>query len=183
MKMKKYPIYKVDVKWTYEDDKPCSCQKENSKKPKCWSCRYLSNNRRRNRTGWDKMYKEEKTNKEIRKEILEWWKKYSKKVKNPSEPEITIKFLWNETWCIDWFSHWTFDEGQSDSEVMLSFASFVDRMNSYNQSRLKEEKEYCLMGAENSWRWHGETDDGKENTEPPCRCKYCKEQGKIRIGH
>ena len=100
------------------------------------------------------------------------------------QPKITIKFLWKETWCIDWFSHWTFDEGQSDSEVMLSFASFVDRMESYNRSRNKEEKEYCLMGAEDSWRWHGTKEgDSNERTEPPCRCKYCKEQGVIRIGH
>ncbi len=180
--MKKYPIYDIRVDWTYEDDEPCWCQKKNPGGPKCGWCKDLPEGIKQNGTQYYKMYKEKRTNEEIREETLEWWKKFSNKGKNSSEPEIKIEFKEYETWCLDWFSHWTFDEGQSDSEIMISFASFVDRKMTLNRENDREES-YHLMGAEDSWRWHGKTDDGETNTEPPCRCKHCKEQGLIRIGH
>ena len=41
------------------------------------------------------------------------------------------------------------------------------------------------MGAEDRWRWHGAEPDGKptDYSPAPCRCKFCKEQGVIRIAH
>jgi hypothetical protein len=40
---------------------------------------------------------------------------------------------------------------------------------------------YCLMGAEDRWRWYGGDYDNKTN--PPCRCEGCKKYGVIRINH
>ncbi len=40
------------------------------------------------------------------------------------------------------------------------------------------------MGAEDRWRWKGrEPNGGDDESDPPCRCKFCKKQGIIRIGH
>ena len=45
---------------------------------------------------------------------------------------------------------------------------------------------YCLMGAEDNWRWRAAGPDGNESEDQipaPCRCKFCKEQGLLRIAH
>ena len=120
-----YPIWDIDVKWTYEADEPCSCGGKG-----CGWCRDLPEGRRHNGTGFCKMYKEEKTEEEVLKEVEEWWKNYSdeRKRKNPSKPEISIKFLHYETWCLKWFYHWTFDDGRTDEEFVKSFEKFVRRM-------------------------------------------------------
>ena len=41
------------------------------------------------------------------------------------------------------------------------------------------------MGAEDRWRWHGAEPSGsnEDHSPAPCRCKFCKEQGVIRIAH
>jgi hypothetical protein len=41
---------------------------------------------------------------------------------------------------------------------------------------------YCLMGAEDRWRWSG-GDSYENRTDPPCRCDGCKKAGVIRVDH
>lgn len=77
--------------------------------------------------------------------------------------------------------------GQSDADAVTSFEEFVRRKEDINaKSRSKTGAEmYCFMGAEDRWRWHGADPNGdsSDHSRPPCRCKYCKEQGLIRIAH
>ena len=101
-------------------------------------------------------------------------------IDNPKLESIEVSLLRYERWCLSWFSHWTFDDGRSDEEYLRSFARFVIRME-----RIEN---YCLMGAEDEWRWHGVADDGETTdpnkyTDPPCRCKHCKAKGIVRIDH
>jgi hypothetical protein len=87
-----------------------------------------------------------------------------------------------EEWCLTWFSHYTFDNGQSDEEVLRSFGAYTHRWRSS-----KDKVFTTLMGADDRWRWKGTLyPDGSSKpieTDPPCRCQYCKEQGVIRINH
>jgi len=96
-------------------------------------------------------------------------------IDNPKIESIDISLLRYETWNRTWFSHWTFDNGRSNIEYVKSFARFVARMERVD--------DYCLMGAEDMWRWHGKSDDGKEQTDPPCRCMHCKVKEIVRIDH
>lgn len=143
-----------------------------------------------NSTSFYRMYIEEQDIKTLKHEIEHEWlpnyfnakspenvKKPHLAIINPQQCEISVKFLRYETWCLEWFNHWTVDDSRSDEEYLASFTRFVMRME-----RLPE-GEYCLMGAEDRWRWRGTTDDGKGKTNPPCRCEGCKKAGVVRINH
>jgi len=172
MKEQKFPIYKFSAKWVQDG-------KQDPKYPN--HHKGLPKGRIFNSTAFSKMYKEEKTSNELYKIITDWWDKYSgksEKIKNPDKCVLTAILSEHETWCIGWFSHHTFDIGQTDEEALLSFTYFVDR-----KVMLGEDK-YCLMGAEDRWRWHGVLDEKtEEKTEAPCRCDGCKKNGVIRICH
>ncbi len=97
--------------------------------------------------------------------------------------ETELKYLGDDEWCLTWFSHYTFDTGQTDEEVLISFQHFVNRYE-IDVKRTQT----TLMGAEDRWRWKGMTyPDGKNaagvEVDPPCRCEFCKKRGIIRIGH
>ena len=91
------------------------------------------------------------------------------------------------------FQHETFDLGQTDEEALESFRKFVYRKQELNYKNGHQENDsvsgnnkpfHCLMGAEDRWRWKGTQEGNSEQpTDAPCRCKHCKEQGMIRIGH
>ena len=94
-----------------------------------------------------------------------------------------IEYTGHDEWCLTWFSHYTFDTGQTDQEALDSFNEFV-----YRYTNGTKQTQSTLMGAEDRWRWKGMSyPDGTNaagvETDPPCRCQYCKEQGVIRIGH
>jgi len=78
---------------------------------------------------------------------------------------IEYEFIEDETWCLGWFNHYTFNEFETDSEVEKSFRDFVER------KKLLGEGKYCLMGAEDRYRWN------------ICRCEHCKKLGKITVDH
>jgi hypothetical protein len=101
---------------------------------------------------------------------------------NPLDLSVNVEFRRWEVWCGGWFGHWTWDVGLSDEQILESFDRFVDRMKCLND---REPDAYCLMGAEDRWRWYGcETGDpGSGRTPPPCRCPMCKQRGVITIGH
>jgi len=102
---------------------------------------------------------------------------------------VTLKL--RETWALTWFEHAQPDWGEPDHEVLASFSRYVDRIERYNRAHLvRGEMEgymdpICLMGAEDRWRWHGASPDGKPETrsEPPCRCEGCRKHNVVRISH
>ena len=174
----KYPIYIFSFTWI-EDGKNDGDR---------WN-KKLPDNRIHNYTSFRKMFKTRQKRASNIAYAMNWWTKYiyeesrftGQKLidKKPELTQVNIKFLEYETWVIGWFSHETFDVGQTNQEALISFGKFVDRKH-----RLGEDK-YCLMGAEDRWRWHGlePTGDHESNSPAPCRCKHCKESGVIRIAH
>ena len=182
---KAYPIYSVRI--TYTED----INDENRKH--IGENRKLPNNRAKGAISPTLMCKEEQDIDKIKQYTKEKiWSNYTKvrdrrtlekgriPIDNPKLESIEVSLLRYETWCLEWFTHWTFDDGRSDEEYLRSFADFVNRMERID--------DYCLMGAEDRWRWHGVADDGETTdpnkyTDPPCRCKYCKAKGIVRIDH
>jgi len=190
-----YPIYQVEVFWEMDVD-------EGSKDlPPSWTAE-LPVGRVRNHTGFLRMLRSPDEDL-VRRETNEWWPGYDKKGNNPSDPKIEVKFVRNESWCGGWFSHWTFDVGGSDEEVLASFERFVRRMEDLNrhEGHFEPHKDgsgssywvdrYCLMGAEDRRRWRSYP-NGKNilgfdlHNSPgpaPCRCDGCKKNGIITIDH
>lgn len=89
-----------------------------------------------------------------------------------------------ETWCLTWFSHFTFPEGRSDAELIASFSAYVSRhawyQKDYPMARDDDEYAICLMGAEDHWRWRN--GDG-DHANPICRCDGCQKHGVVRVSH
>ncbi len=113
---------------------------------------------------------------------------------NPTDLVITIRLSHWEEWCLTWFAHFIFDNGQSDVEILESFEKYVWRIQRQNQDEGYRDDEgywqepYCLMGAEDRWRWRSASTNGDNNQDPdkyppPCRCDGCKERGVIAINH
>ena len=172
-----FPIYKFDFRWIEDGI-------QDPKYPNWYEG--LSEGRIYNSTGFSKMFKEDKTQGWLDEYAINWWNEYLKKndsIKNPQLLKIEAKFYEYETWILTWFQHETFDMGQTDEEAIKSFENFVDRKVSL--IRNQGEDAYCLMGAEDRYRWSGSEPSGEsdDRSDPPCRCKFCKEQGLLRIGH
>ena len=173
-----YPIWRISARWSHEGEHRPDCPKwhENLPEGRVWDA-----------TSFYKMFREEVTVSVVEATAREWWLyPNEKKGDKPADPVIILSFLRHETWCLSWFQHWTFDVGQSDEEALSSFSRFVDRMEELNRRETTHENgiehpAYCLMGAEERWRWRG--DPRKPDSPPPCRCEFCKEQGVLRIGH
>ena len=164
-----YPIYSFTVRWI-QDKTTCEMPNHGLPEGRIW-----------NSAGFSKMYKEEPTTKDLDIECLAWTRtlKEVHKSTNIEIFSVQYKLLKKDSWCLTWFSHYTIDVGQTDEEVIDSFHEYVARIK--NQA-FKEGKEPCLMGAEDTWRWHS-TDENGERDKAPCRCKFCKEAGIIRIDH
>ncbi|GAH25053.1 unnamed protein product [marine sediment metagenome] len=177
---KAYPIYSVRIAYTYEinDDNRKYIGKN----------RILPNGRAKDAISPSLMYKEEQDINKIMQEAKEdIWAGYIRVhdrhtlekgrmvIDKPKLESIDVSLLRYETWNSGWFSHWTFDDGRKNIEYVESFGRLVTRMERID--------DYCLMGAEDKWRWHGKSDDGKEDTDPPCRCMGCKAKGIVRIDH
>ena len=168
-----YPIYSFSFRWSQDGE-------HNPDYPN-WQ-KDLPAGRVWNATGFDKMYKEEKTQEEIDRIAKDWWEAYiltnSEKVKNPELTKIEAKFKERNTWLLTWFQHETFDTGLSDTDVLNSFEQYVRRKESIHKTD-------GLMGADDRWRWHGSEPSSEPNSHSPapCRCKFCKEQGMVRIAH
>ena len=178
-----YPIYSVKMRWSQDTTggdtfDPDSNRAKGLPPGRVWNSAVI-----------DRMYREDPGTEAIEAWARdEWWPLYAKKFadRNPGEPKITVTRTGEETWCLSWFEHWTFDVGQSDEEALASFQRYVDRYRDTQDYWPGDPPEgyRCLMGAEDRWRWCG-TYDGSpsEKTDPPCRCEHCKAQGVIRIGH
>jgi hypothetical protein len=145
----KYPIYSISVTWSQGD--------------------YQNNG-----TSYRRMYKEKVTLEQVTKDTLEWWSTYVNnhilvegmflKDRQLILTNIEVKYVEEESWCSSWFSHYTYNIELSDEELERSFATFVDRK--------LQDKNYCLMGAEDGWR-----------RKKPCRCEGCQKLGRVLITH
>jgi len=191
-----YPIYWLEAGWSCDGEQRDDYGGNHDGLPagRIW-----------NGTGCCRMFKEPQSRQQLMVCLNALWtanavEKAAEKGKwgNPAPCLLSYRFERWETWCGGWFSHHTFDTGQTDSEALASFKRFVWRMERLNDEETTYEtftgsdgKEhtiphapYCLMGAEDRWRWCGSEDGSPDKrTDPPCRCKFCKEQGVIRIGH
>lgn len=110
-----------------------------------------------------------------------------------------IKLLKFDNWCCHWFSHYTFDNGQTDEGVYNSFEEYVRRyehmQNVFEPELLNKFREspygyQCLMGAEDRFRWghwerdeNGKMSDNDKFLPGPCRCPACRKRGVITIDH
>lgn len=170
-----FPIYDINIRWLQK----CEPDKEYVK----WQVADAPSGMFFNSTSFYQAFKEEPNNSELDKIARERWEKLKEKY-NAESPVVIIRFCENETWWITWFEHATFDIGQSDEEVLSSFHRYVRRKQEQGQKK-HNDSNYLLMGADDEYRWCGAEPDGKpENrSEPPCRCKFYKEQGLIRIAH
>lgn len=171
---KAYPIYAFSATWV-------DVQREDLRKWRGERDKSLPDDRCFNGTGFTKMFKEEQTPEHLQVFLKEWWEGYkAEKDKNNVWllPKLTVEYVRHEVWCLSWFNHFTFDDGRDDDEYLQSFWRFIDRMQSLN--RKAGEEKYCLMGAEDRWRWNGENNDREK---PICRCEGCKKRGVVGINH
>ncbi len=166
----KYPIYYFEARWTqkrvvmndYDDTHG------------------LPVTRRWNGTVFSRMFKEYQNRKQLDIALIEFWQKYEKKGEECELFSLHAKFERNESWCLSWFSHWTFDVGQTDEETITYFERYVSRMQLSPNFETGIYDRITIMGAEDRWRWKSGSD---EYEKIPCRCKFCKEQGVLRIAH
>jgi len=181
---KVYPLYSVRAKWPIDIDYDVSDYGDP------WFAG-LPRGQIWNSAGWTEMPKQPRPLPEIIEETTKtWWPKYKYKGVSRGEPVIVAEFVRWEVWSITWFSHWTHDIGFDDQQVLRSFDRFVDRMKELNRREgslvdgLGPEP-YCLMGAEDRFRWYGRTTGhpNDEQTDPPCRCPACKKRGVVTVGH
>ena len=178
---KAYQVYHLGVVWHQDGDSEYS--------------KSLKNGRIRNSTSSYRMYKKETSYDDVRNVGLKWWAKISNKEKYDGKHLLLIRieviFQGYETWCGSWFNHWTFDMGQTDEEVVRSFERFVYRKTILNEknghynnqwhSIAEDNPYYCLMGAEDRYRWSASEEYGADKI--PCRCEGCKKYGVLRICH
>lgn len=103
-----------------------------------------------------------------REAVLEQKDKTGKRLLDmqPVLRHLSAKFYEEESWCLNLFNHWTFDQGQTDTEFRAQFLRYVERQ--YNNPR----KRALLMGADNFSKWSN-----------VCRCESCQQKGIVYIDH
>lgn len=152
---KKYPVYRFSFKWHQED--------------------YQNNG-----TGFNRMFKVEPTKEELQEIVDETIKRTNEKYKVTEWLQSEYSLKEYESWALIWFQHITYNQFETNSEVLSSFTNFVNRKKLLNRQNGHYDTEmnfdvktpfYCLMGAEDYYRWN------------ICRCEHCIEQGKITVDH
>jgi len=155
---KKFPIYKFYATWD-QDDFENNC------------------------TGYSIMYKENPSANKLEEELQQFKLGILAKHNGVIFKNIAYEFVEEESWCLGWFNHYTYNQFETDLEVEDSFRDFVSRKETSNLKNghqrndmnmnldLKEYPYCCLMGAEDDYRWK------------ICRCEHCKKSGKITIDH
>lgn len=190
MEDKKYPIYEFRARYARQ-----VTDKEMNESYERWARKYpkwvegLPSGQMWDGTSHNFMYREEKSQRECDLLAIENWQRLLNRPVSMSEKTIltselepriasmTFELVEHESWVLIWFSHATFDEGQTDAEFLASFDRFVGRRAGIRKDN--GDDKYCLMGAEDRWRWHGYTNDSP----PPCRCEQCKAEGMVHIFH
>lgn len=110
------------------------------------------------------------------------------KIVDAQDIHCTAVYLRSESWCMGWFTHWTHRAGMTGQEAICSFERFVRRMEDLNRREGRRvdglwHEPYCLMGAEDRYRWSGERDAERNPTTPPCDCEHCVKADIYRIDH
>ena len=176
---KAYPIYRVQARWsqaaTAEDLKDRSPRITEGLPPgRMWDC-----------TDWNVMLREACSPEAIADEKREqWWPAYAigKGLIEPNNLTIVVTLHGHDVWCPGWFSHWTFDVGMSDADVLDSFERYVERIL---RSDLSEAEKGSLIGPEDRWRWHGSMDGDPQGERTDCALPLSSVQGcwPVRIDH
>ena len=158
MEEKKYPIYKFYASWDQDDCK-------------------------NNGTGYSIMYKENPSPNQLEEELKQFKYKILAKHKNVIFKMAEYEFVEEESWCSGWFSHYTYNQFDTNSEIERSFRNYVERKKESNFDNghqptemnfdldLKEHPYSSLMGAEDTYRWK------------ICKCEHCIKLGMITMGH
>jgi len=142
MNEKKYPIYEIETEWSEDSNSlPGS-------------------------TSVCVMFKHHLS--EIEKKLLisdfEMGLRKKNNIRSPMKSKV--KFSEFEIWSLSWFAHYTFDNGQTNQEILQSFEEYVRR-----KVPVVHKLKHSLMGAEDRWRWG------------ICRCEKCRQRGVITIVH
>jgi len=152
---RKFPIYKFYATWDQDDF-------EN------------------NGTGYSIMYKENPSAEQLDEELQQFKLGILAKHSGVIFKNVGYEFVEDETWCCNWFNHYTYNQFETDSKARQSFRDFVDRKKQLNHKNGhifnnmnpdSKEPYYCLMGAEDYYR------------RKLCRCEHCTKLGKITIDH
>jgi hypothetical protein len=115
-----------------------------------------------NATGTNQMFKERPSEEELSLKLEEFKANIIKKHPSAIFKKIEYKYVEDETWVLKWFCHFTYNKFDKDSDAVDSFADFVSR---------KEEIDYCLMGAEDRYRWE------------VCHCEHCQKGDWTIVNH
>ena len=115
-----------------------------------------------NATGTNQMFKERPSEEELSLKLEEFKANIIKKRPSAIFKKIEYKYVEDETWMLKWFCHFTYNKFDKDSDAVDSFADFVSR---------KEETDYCLMGAEDRYRWE------------VCHCEHCQKGDWTIVNH
>ena len=152
---KKYPIYRFSATWNQSDYK-------------------------NNGTSCRQMYKEKLSDEEMNEKLEEFKTNVTKDKEEVEFISSTVEYIEDETWVGKCFCHFTFNQFDNDSEAEKSFEEFVDRKISLNLQHghhrddmnfASKEPYYCLMGAEDRWRWE------------VCHCEHCEKNEWTIINH
>ena len=155
MEEKKYPIYRFSATWNQSDYK-------------------------NNGTSCRQMYKEKLTKEELNSKLEEFKKGIINRHENVEFLNATINYIEDETWVGKWFCHFTFNQFDNDEDAIRSFQEFVTRKeikneeNGHYSNEMNMDKPqgyYCLMGAEDRWRWE------------VCHCEHCEKNEWTIINH
>jgi len=171
---RQYFIYQANLNWLYEDPdrKPTERCKPNEQG--LWH----------NGMGMTVPSKVELSRDQLTEKINERWKGMDNKGRNAVNTTADVRLGKKAEWWLTWFQHETFDVGQDNRRALRSFEDYICWVMSLPTNEYGDPP-FTLMGAEDHWRWHGAEPDGEPETrsDPPCRCKHCKELGLIRIAH
>lgn len=171
-----YPVYRFEIWW--EITHPMTKYDNMGNAVECSS--------------WDRQYREPPTPEELESEVRRLWLAFLVAERSggclPTLADRGAKLIGYrvtmveiETWYQIWFQHVSLNTHLSDEELLESFRRFVQRktpadvrlrMLGPEEKRTPDTEYYCLMGAEDRWRWKG-----------PCRCEHCQAQGVVRIDH
>jgi hypothetical protein len=180
----KFPVYKFNFSWLEPENGSKTERKFRKDHPEIYEGIPLG--KTKNSTGFTKMFREKPSDADLQKVVDDYIDYLKTSRKEPTDFISSVKFFGEKSWHCTWFQHETFDVGQSDAEALASFEEYVRETEQENQA-LEAAGSYgiSLMGAEDRWRWHGSEPNGEpsDHSPAPCRCKFCKEQGIIRIAH
>ena len=112
---KAFPIYRIKVQWSEAYPPGAEEHIHRAGQPPLPEGRFW------NGTSWDVMEREERPVGEIVEERRrKWWPEYveHKKLLETGDLTITVTLLGRDVWCPGWFSHWTFDVGLSNRDVL-----------------------------------------------------------------